>query len=90
MKPFALITGSMVLGIAAVLYLGDGLILRLRSQPYETVTVQHYFAIAQKTGKVQLQFDRTYDQPCAKSLFPHAGRPPCWYLKRHTEQWTRI
>jgi len=79
-----------VLAFALVSYMGDALILQLRSSPRSTVAVQHYFAIRQKTGKVELQYDRSYDQPCVNSLFPHFGEPPCWYLRRHTEQQTVI
>lgn len=90
MKRFALLVLAWLLAVSAALYLGDWLILRLRPSPYETVTIQHYYAIAQKTGRIDLQYDRTYTQQCARSLFPHADMQPCWYLRRHTEQWTRI
>ncbi len=73
-----------------MVYAGDWLVLRLRSHPYDSVTVQHYYAIAQKNGRIDLQYDRTYAQQCTRSLFPHAGLKPCWYLRRHTEQWTKI
>ena len=35
-------------------------------------------------------YDRDIDRPCANTLFPHSGYPPCWYLRRHKEQQTKI
>jgi hypothetical protein len=73
-----------------LLYLGDTLALHLRHDPYSTITIQHYFLIKPKNNKYEAQYDRDIDQPCSNSLFPHSGYPPCWYLRRHTEQKTKI
>ncbi len=90
MKNAVLVAAVLLVGLVAVVYCADWAGLHLRSNPYDSVTVQHYFAIPQKTGKVELHYDRTYNQTCARSLFPHSGYQPCWYLRRHTEQWTTI
>lgn len=79
-----------LVALVTLLYVGDWLVLRLRSDPYGSVVIQHYYAIAQKTGRIQLQYDRTYSQQCTRSLLPHASLEPCWYLRRHSEQWTKI
>jgi hypothetical protein len=89
-KRFAAIALAWLIAVSAAMYVGDWSIFRLRAHPSENVSVQHYYAIAQKTGRIDLQYDRAYTQPCARSLFPHDGMQPCWYLKRHAEQWTNI
>ncbi len=59
-------------------------------RPYGSVVVNHYTAIAQKSGKTQLIFDPPQPQPCVNALFPHSGALPCWYLSRHPDQRTDI
>ncbi len=73
---------------AAILlvYLGDILVLRLRSQPLGTVVVQRYDAIPEKNDKTEFAFEPPVSQPCVYALFPHEGYQPCWYLRRHSEQ----
>lgn len=47
-----------------------------------SVTVQRYWEIPQKNGKVEYSFDAPAEQPCIHSIFPHGGYSPCWYLSR--------
>ena len=79
-----------VLMIAAtsvlLLYVGDGIALRLRHDQLGSVTVERYDAIPEKNGKTEFQFEPPIAQTCAHSLFPHRGYPACWYLKKHSEQ----
>lgn len=58
--------------------------------PYGSVTVDHYYAVRQKSGKTEFMFDPPQAQPCSHSLFPQSGYPPCWYLSRHPEQRTDV
>jgi hypothetical protein len=64
--------------------------LTTKHQPFDSVTVQHFDAVAHKDGKEELIFEPPTQQTCVNSLFPHAGDVPCWYLKRHTQQETDI
>lgn len=57
---------------------------------YGSVTVNHYYAVAQKNGKTTFLFDPPQAQPCVNALFPHVGDLPCWYLQRHPDQRTDI
>lgn len=74
-----------VLVLAAV-YGSDYLFLRVRmvskfaGEPFETVTI--YEATATKNGRVEIFFDRPLQEVCVRSLFPHLGDTPCWYLNR--------
>ncbi len=90
MKRTLLRANLAVVVLLVLTYTGDVLALRLRHDPYSTVTVQHYYVIGEKNNKYEMQYDRDIDQPCANSLFPHSGYPPCWYLRRHKEQQTKI
>jgi hypothetical protein len=67
-------------------YLGDMLLLHLRSEPLGSVVVQRYDAIPEKNGKTEFAFEPPVSQPCVQALFPHQGYQPCWYLSRHSEQ----
>ena len=58
--------------------------------PYGSVTVYHYYAIPQKSGKTQLMFDPPAPQTCVNALLPHQGWEPCWYLKGHPDQRTNM
>ena len=80
---------------AATLSYGlDYAVFRVRAamkwSPYGSVTVNHYYAVAQKSGKTQFIFDPPQALTCVHALFPHAGYLPCWYLSRHPEQRTDI
>jgi hypothetical protein len=81
---------SAVLGFLVMAYLADDLSVRYRiprsRQPFGTVTIQRYDAIAEKNGKTEFDFEDPVTQACIHSLFPHMGYEPCWYLARHAEQ----
>ena len=79
-------------GLASVLlalYVGDYVFLWLRIQRgngFGSVTVRRYYAVPQKSGKIEFLQAEPQDQTCVRSLFPHMGDAPCWYVRRHTEQ----
>ena len=83
-----------LLGAAALAFGLDYAVFHLRVaanwNPYGVVTVDHYYAVQQKSGKTQFIFDPPAPQTCAHALFPHSGLLPCWYLSRHPEQRTDI
>lgn len=87
----ALLTALVPLALA---YAADYCVFRYRvatnRQPFGSITVEHYDAVAHKDGKAELIFDPPVQQTCVHSLFPHAGNLPCWYLSRHAEQRTDI
>jgi hypothetical protein len=69
-----------------LLYAGDWVSVRYRSEPFGAVQVRRYYAIPQKDGRTQFTFDKPENQSCVQSLFPHLGLTPCWYLRRHPVQ----
>ena len=69
-----------------LLYGGDYAIFLLRHSPTSTITVRRYLAVQEKANRVEYVFNGEQNQTCVRSLVPHLGSPPCWYLRHHTEQ----
>ncbi len=57
---------------------------------YENLTVQYYYAIQEKNGKTEYDYQPPQIETCTRTLFPHAGHEPCWYVRKHTEKAIRI
>jgi len=72
--------------LAVVVYTGDYVIVRFRSDPTATVQVTKLYAVQQKDGKTEYEAGEPETETCVNSLFPHLGDSPCWYLKRHKTQ----
>jgi hypothetical protein len=65
-----------LLAVTLLLWLGDWAVWRIRvwrGGGYDTVQVNQILSTA--------------DQPCARSIFPHDGDDPCWWLRRHATVW---
>ena len=93
MKGFLIILKrALAIGVSllAIVYLGDYASVRYRipksRDPYGTVSVRRYYAVTKKNGKPDYYFDQPADQVCIRSIFPHLGYVPCWYLNRHKVQ----
>ncbi|HEY6339047.1 MAG TPA: hypothetical protein VIW68_11200 [Candidatus Sulfotelmatobacter sp.] len=93
-KRFLRIGLLVLLGLAAAVYGGDYAVFRIRVaanwNAYGTVTVDPYYAVAQKSGKTQFIFQPEQPQACIHALFPHSGYSTCWCLSRHPEPRTDI
>jgi hypothetical protein len=78
------------LALLALTYLSDYLIFHYRAaysssgSAYGTVNL--YVAETKKNGSVELYYRNPEATVCARSLFPHSGYTPCWYLGRLTEK----
>jgi hypothetical protein len=81
-------------GLLSITYAADYLSVRYRipgnREQFGTVTVRRYDAVQEKNGKTEFLFNPPEAQTCVRSLFPHFGYTPCWYLQRHAEQRTDI
>ena len=82
----------MLLGLLLFLYLADLVWYKLRVVSPKlgvangSVHRTRVLAIAEKNNKVEYEIDSNRpeeDVACARSLFPHAGNRPCWYVVRH-------
>jgi hypothetical protein len=93
LKRFAGATIVSAVGLILIAYAVDYGVFRYQAaagKAFGQVTVTSYDAVQQKSGRTQFLFKPPQDETCVKSLFPHAGFVPCWYLQRHTEQRTDI
>lgn len=82
------------LALFLFVYLGDFLWFQVRvhypaaGPTTSSVHRIRLLAIPLKNNKVEYQLDAQKpeeDLPCARSLFSHAGNPPCWYVTRHAK-----
>jgi hypothetical protein len=92
------ITGRVVaslLLLVAFVYAGDYAWLRYRiargktGDAFGTVTMERLYAIPQKNGKIDYEFDAQHPEvtlTCVRSLFPHMDQNPCWYLQRNSQK----
>ncbi len=83
-----------MLVFCAMLYAGDYAVVRYRipggRDPFATVEIQPYYAVPLKGGKTEFMFQQPENQVCVRSLFPHLGHNPCWYVRRHRDQATNL
>lgn len=79
--------------VAAVLYVSDWLIYKLRGSPRDTVTVSLFVSASLKNEKQEIDYIGQEQWTCTRSLFPFPPyqqnqSSPCWYLRTHTNQTT--
>ena len=82
--------GKGLLLAALLLYGGDWALFRVRvarGTAYDTVQVEEFLSTPLKGAKTEYGYMGTANVSCARALFPHAGAPACWWLRRHTNQW---
>jgi hypothetical protein len=92
-KRIALIGLLSLCFVAVLAYGGDYAVARYRlakGDALGSVDVQHVYAIPQKSGKTEFDYVGADAQTCVRSLFPHFGYAPCWYVSRHRDQRTQF
>jgi len=91
-RPLTLLKRILVAAILllAVVYAVDYISVRYRipknRDPYGVVCIRRDYAVTMKNGKPEFFFDPPTEQTCVRSLFPHFGYLPCWYLERRKTQ----
>jgi hypothetical protein len=76
------------LGVLASDYIVFG--YRQRSgNALDVVTVREYLSTPLKNGRAELDYLGDTDHPCVRTMLPHQGMPPCWWVRRHQDHWTR-
>ena len=94
MKKIAALNLTALIAIGILVYAVDYFVWRYRLAtghlPYGTVTVQFYYAIQEKNGKTEYDYQPLQPDTCVNSLLPHAGYTPCWYERKHTEKAIKI
>jgi hypothetical protein len=74
-----------LLGFLAALYLGDYAQLKMRGANGTSV-IPITLGTPMKDGRVQIFTGDNQTETCVKSLFPHMGFSPCWYVKQNSMQ----
>jgi hypothetical protein len=81
--------------LVAIVYAGDYLTLRLRAayprlgRAHDSVQMERLYAIALKNGRTEYELDAQQPEvtvSCVRTLFPHQGYSPCWYLRRNSQK----
>jgi hypothetical protein len=76
--------------LVSLAYVVDYLSVRYKipksRDPFSSVAIQPYYAIHEKNGRTEYDFAPPETQVCIRSLFPHFGFSPCWYVNRHTDK----
>jgi hypothetical protein len=75
---------------ALLLYAGDWTIFRFRTArgtAFGSMQVDQFLATPLKGNKEEYDYLGTNAVTCARSLFPHASAPACWWLKRQKGHW---
>lgn len=75
-----------VVALAVLVYVVDDLAVRYRltkSRADALDEVSMYYATRLKNRSIEIFYNRPVTETCVRSLFPHLGHPPCWYLRRH-------
>jgi hypothetical protein len=85
----------LAIAVAAVVYAGDTIFLRLRAaypglgSAFDTVLVERMYAIPLKNGRTEYEMDARQPElnvTCVRALFPHLGYQPCWYVRRNSQK----
>lgn len=79
-----------VLVAALALWAGDWAVFRVqaaRGHGYDSVQVEEYLSTALKGNKEEYDYLGQAQVSCARSLFPHGGAMPCWWQRRHRQEW---
>ena len=90
MRRFILKVAAGFFALVAFAWLLDYAVFEFRvmnnRNPYGSVTVLEYYAIAEKNQRTEYVYKSTEQETCVNALFPHSGFLPCWYARRHPEQ----
>jgi hypothetical protein len=82
-----------LLAILVCLYGADWLVYRYRAThgvAFDSAKVNQFLAVPLKNGKYELDYVGSQQVKCVRSIFPWAGDEPCWWVRRHTENRTKI
>jgi hypothetical protein len=84
--------GVAILCAIAGLYLADFGYFRYRlsknapGNPLKSEQIQSIYAIPHKDGRAEFVFGPKQTVTCVRSIFPHMGSTPCWYLERNAQR----
>ncbi|HTX77104.1 MAG TPA: hypothetical protein VMD29_12925 [Terracidiphilus sp.] len=81
-----------LLALAALSFLVDFAVFRLRGSPQQKLKVSHFISVPLNGGpnenKQEIDYTGSEETPCSITLYPQGGMAPCWYLRKHLNQVT--
>ncbi len=80
-----------ILLVVVILYAGDWLVYRCRvahASAFDSVKVNQFIAVPLKNGRNELDYMGSAQVGCVRAIFPRGGGNPCWWVRRHADQWT--
>jgi hypothetical protein len=89
------LAAALLAALLIAIYTCDYAWLKLRAayprfgQAFGTIHMTRLYAIAIKGGKTEYELDAQQPEvtlPCVRSLLPHLGQNPCWYLQRQSQK----
>lgn len=72
-----------ILGLAALVFVGDTALFYLRGKPQDQVEITRYLAAPLKDHKTEYFYEGSGSVACSRTLFPQGAMDPCWYRKKH-------
>jgi hypothetical protein len=81
-----------LLSASIAVYAGDWLVYRYRvahGTAFDSVLVDEFLSVPLKGQKVEYNYLGQQPVECVRTLLPWAGEDPCWWVRRHAENWTR-
>jgi hypothetical protein len=83
--------GLLTIAVLAIVSYGiDGLLLHYRGTPHADLRVDSMYKMKNRWNEIEYSVGSTGTQRCVKSLYPHGGFSPCWYLTRHAMNYIQI
>ncbi len=80
--------GQVLVGVVALVWLGDYGAVRMRGEAaFGTVPVHRFLTTSLKGQKAEYDFLGNDSVRCSRSMFPQRGSEPCWWVTRHTTVW---
>jgi hypothetical protein len=77
---------GVIAGLGVLVFLSDTAYVHLTPHPFDSVRIQPLLSFPMKDGKTMFVPGDPQDQQCVRSLFPHFGCQPCWYLNRQKKK----
>lgn len=81
---------AVALTAATALYGLDFGYARMRSDAFAEYPVDRMYEMTNRWGGVEFSVGRSGYERCVKSLFPHFGNVPCWYLRTQEVRYFKV
>lgn len=90
LQKYLLWAGAALVILFALVYMGDSIVFSYRNRhgaAFGSIEVDQFLATPLKGSKTEYDLVGSFQQQCARSIFPHSGQPACWWVQRHSSVW---